>query len=129
MSVDYLLYSKDKIGKQVGYHGYERNIEGYLIDNNRFWNEQYDCMEVPIKTGYVNDEGILIPYENSKESVKQDMRCIKYWREHGLDFIKNIPKESLRDNEAMYNTYDELIEMIPKLLDWYEQGYIFELSV
>lgn len=49
LSIDYWFFKKEYIGKQIDYKTPHISVEGYLIDNNSYWCEEYGLPPLPIR--------------------------------------------------------------------------------
>ena len=133
MSKDYLVYEKSKLNKKISDANADMFIEGYLIDNFDFFIEKFKVPALPLILGDTFDNGILTAYTYDKEEY--DNRY-EFWRFNGYevfekfrDMVNRNVNKVKSNQKALINSIDDLENILPKILELYKQGYIFEISV
>lgn len=112
MSVDYWFFKKEYIGKQIDYKTPHISVEGYLIDNNSYWCEEYGLPPLPIRSGNDFDNQTLKMYE---ENIDENIKSLQFWKNDGIEFLKKLDPSTFK-SEAMKNSYEDLLHFIPKIL-------------
>ena len=125
MSVDYDLY--DRNNKKI------KCIDGYLISNFDFFIDKYNSKPLPMYFGDIETKKI---YEYSEHELESIRDSYEYWLYEGKELLydtKNLIKRNINNIGSRYkpiaNTIDDLINILPEILDSYRNKYYYILSI
>ena len=125
MSVDYDLY--DRNNKKI------KCIDGYLISNFDFFIDKYSAKPLPMYFGDIETKNI---YEYSEHELELLRDSYEYWLYDGKELLydtKDLIKRNVNKIGQRYkpivNSIDDLINILPEILDNYRNKYYYILSI